>query len=438
MNEEINLDNELSAVDTSRGIKYGDTDMTVDQRIFKEEDPFTQKLKESEDATQAKDEVSEETVQVVEPDDFYKVEGDAPYVLIESRSLFKCLAQLHPVVHLNGARAVARGISIRSIDEQTIEIISPNDLFYFKSILEVENKIPKGEVIFMEYEFLTKLVNFFPSKTLIFKQEDKYYIRLKTTDLELQNSYLIEADLKKLDPHYNILDEVVSTIEPTIFSRKIAALSNLLKFESDANHKHLVTFNGLTSFQSAIIKAGTKTTLPNNPIVPKVIDYLLKACQLITPDTNIIFKATDSDITRYAICYNQTMLVANFSDSREDPRLRELLSEVPDLVKTDYAEWVYNLKMATSINYAKGWIEFTYENNKLMGHILLQNGSYSPIEINLLESAPFLEGVKFKINSKTLLTSFGALDNNLELKIGFKDNFLYFVNSDVTLIIVCI
>lgn len=432
MLDDLNLDEEVT-IDQTSTAAFTDRVETVNPDIFVDElDQFSEILK-------AKEEDTKDKPVETEPDSFYDLpEGVTKYLLMESKQLLRTLAQLTPVIHLNATRAVSRGISIKSVDEQHIEVISPNDMFYFKTTLEVENKLDKDEILFIEYLFLQRMAQFIPSKVLIYFKEDKYYFRFKTNDLELQNTYLIDADIKKLDLAYNISDEVAAEIDPTLFTRTISSMSKLLRLESDSKHKQLFTKDGLTTFQAALIKAGTKTTLPDVALSPKVIDYLLKISSLISSDSKITFLKTDSQVLRYAIKAENSILVSTFATTNGDPRLTEILTNLPSLVSLDYEEFKYQLTYASAITYAKGFIEFKFNEGKLEGDILLQNGGSTKIEVPILDCPQDANGKKFKLNTKVFLTALTALNPSLETKLGFADNLLFLVNDDVTFVLVCV
>lgn len=455
MDLEAMLEQTIAKADTSRS-NYEERDENVNQSIFvsdievKQEDideqslidtynKSTKRTKKKEETSENTEEHTEETTEEVDTTD-YSLEDGTVHLMIPTRTLIKTMLQLAPLINLNSQRAISRGLSFEDVDDTHVKVTSPNELFHFSAILEVESKTKLDDIIFIEYLFLQKIQKFLPSKTLIYKKEDKFYIRLKTGDLELLNTYLLDADAKRLPSQFKVLDEVVANLEPTRTSRVLTSLGKLLKFESDAAHKQLHTEDGLTTFNSSFVKASAtlgkvedKTCMTNSPLTPKVIDYLLRACQLISTDTHIKFYKTDSPLTRYAICFDNYTMITNFPESKIDPMLKQVLNVETDLFTIDYPKLVFQLSYATSITYAKGVIEFVVNNNKLEGDIVLQNGNSSKIEIDVLDPITIPDGTKFKINTKSLLSSLTALDPSLETKVGFKDGMFYLVNDDITL-----
>ena len=143
-------------------------------------------------------------------------------------------------------------------------------------------------------------------------------------------------------------------------------------------------------------------------------------------------------IPRHAIVYGNTVMVTNYASTNEDPKLKEVLTELPDMTVVDYSQLKYQLDYATSITYAMGTVTFENSNGTLLGKLKLQNGSESPIEIPTSGKLNIPEGTKFKVNTKTLLTSLNSLDPSLETSLGFKNGILYLTNSDIKIALVTI
>lgn len=376
----------------------------------------------------------------------YSVPEGSNYILLDSKPLVKCLSQLSTIIELNSPRAVSRGISIKVVDSNNVDIICPNELYYFKTTLPAEVTVPQDKVIFIEYLFLTKIARFIPPKVLIYSKEEtvgaqtitKYYIRLTTGDLELINTNLIDSDIKRLTLEYDILlDKPLSILNTEETYRKISTMIKLLPFESDSPRRRLHSNENLLSFRSALIFSSTELNLPNIQLDIKIANYLLKACQHINSGETLMFVPTTSEtLPRHAIVYGNTIMVTNYAAGNADPKLKEVLTNVPESTVVDYSQLKYQLDYATSITYAMGTVTFENTNGILIGKLKLQNGSESPIEIPTSGLLTIPEGTKFKVNTKTLLTSLNSLDPSLETSLGFKDGILYLTNSDIKIALI--
>lgn len=438
------LNTPVSKSETSRDA-FADTDLDVDHSAltFDMEEEISH-LDELIDVNNSTEKTS--TPKVDNTD--YTVPEGAKYIMMESKPLIKCLSQLSTVIELNSPRAVSRGISLKVLNDKNIDVICPNELYYFKTTLEADSTVDSGSIIFIEYMFLNKIAKFIPPKILIYSKETtvgtqtitKYYIRLTTGDLELINTNLIDSDIKRLNFEFDILmDKPMCILNTEETYRKISTMIKLLPFESDSPRRRLHANKGLTSFRSALIFSSTDLNLPDIQLDIRTANYLLKACQYCNVGETLMFVPTTSEtIPRHAIVYGNTIMVTNYASTNEDPKLKEVLTNLPDLTVVDYSQLKYQLDYATSITYAMGTVTFENTNGILVGKLKLQNGSESPIEIPTTGTLTIPEGTKFKVNTKTLLTSLNSLDPSLETSLGFKDGILYLTNSDIKIALITI
>ena len=438
------LNTTVSKSETSRDM-FADTDQDVPHEDLTFD--MFEEAKRLDDIIDVNKEETKTSAPKIDTTDYTVPEG-AKYIMLESKPLVKCLSQLSTVIELNSPRAVSRGISIKVIDDKNIDVICPNELYYFKTSLEAESTVDAGSIIFIEYMFLTKIARFIPPKVLIYSMDEtvgaqtitKYYIRLTTGDLELINTNLIDSDIKRLNFEFDILmDKPMSILNTDETYRKISTMIKLLPFESDSPRRRLHAHDNLTSFRSALIFSCTDLNLPNIQLDIRTANYLMKACQHCGTGETLMFVPTTSEtIPRHAIVYGNTVMVTNYASTNEDPKLKEVLTELPDMTVVDYSQLKYQLDYATSITYAMGTVTFENSNGTLLGKLKLQNGSESPIEIPTSGKLNIPEGTKFKVNTKTLLTSLNSLDPSLETSLGFKNGILYLTNSDIKIALVTI
>ena len=378
-----------------------------------------------------------------EPVDTVDYTTDKPFIKLNSRSLLRILSQISPIINENSNRAVSKGITLRVVSNDSVEVISPNELYYFKAVLSCETTLEVGEIIFLEYRFLQKMARFIPQQTLIYKDVNKdgmdiYYIRMINDDLELINTQLIDSDKKKLDYAYNVTEEI-KVLEPAKLLSSLSTLSRVVSFESDSNRKEINIVDGRAVFKSALVHARSLTDLNNMALKIKNIQYIIKTIGLLNQGENIVIKNTDSEqYTRYAICTDNSVMIANYSDGVEDLRIKDLFDNPPTMTLIDYGKLKYQLDYANAITYAMGNVNFEVKDGKLNGQIKLNNGNSSPLDIPLLGDIPLADGTTFKVNTKTFLNSLNSLDPTLETSIGYKDGYVYLSNANVTLILLSI
>lgn len=427
--------NETSMAGTFRG-DLPDKDIVDDKKEDEEKKKNIETIEEILDS-------KPKTAESAPVEDTVDYTTDKPYIKINSRSLLKILVQISPIINESSNRAVSRGITLRVISSDSVEVITPNELYYYKAILPCETTLPNGSVIFIEYKFLTKMSKFIPQQTLIYKDTnsdglDIYYIRMVTDDLELVNTQLIESDKKKLDYEFNVTNEIKS-LEPSELLASLSTFSSVVNFESDSNRKQVNIKDEKAMFKSPLVYARSTVKLNDMVIKLKNIQYIIKTIGLLEQGENLVIKNTDSQTyTRYAICTNNSYMIANYSDATSDDRINGLFDSKPAMTLIDYGKLKYQLDYASSITYALGTIKFTVKDNKLSGQLKLNNGNFSPLEIPLLGDFLVPEGTTFNVNTKTFLSSLNSLDASLATSIGYKDGLLYVSNDNIDLILLTI
>ena len=370
-----------------------------------------------------------------------------PKIKIASRPLFKILSQLTTIIDLNSQRAVSRGITLEIKDINSVDLISPNEIYYFKATLECETDLPVGTRIFLDYSFLQKMARFIPQSVLIYKKEvngfDKYYIRLSSDDLELLNVNLIEADAQKLVCPYNIVEDETHLhreLEPSTLAEGLQTMTKVINFESDTNRRTVNVRDKHMLFRSPLVYARAKTEMEDLILRAKELNYILKTISLLKDGEKLKIYDTDSQqYPRRAIVTDNTMMITNFAVATDDTTISALFDKPVALTPIEYGELKYQLEYASAITYAIGVIEFKVEQGKLNGNLKLNNGSLSPLSIPIVgDSINIPEGTTFKVNTKTFLNSINSMSSSLELKIGLLDGMLYLVNDSISLILITI
>lgn len=366
-----------------------------------------------------------------------------PHILFEKKKFLQIVSQLTSIIDLGAKKAVSRGVTLRVIDETKLEVIMPNDMYYFKAELKLDNcTLQPGTSIFIEYSFIQKMTKFFLPKILISTKMDKsiqkYYIKLTTTDkLELLNTQLIESDLKKLDNQYEIVGDALCEVSLDELSNALTSLSGILNFESDSPRRILSSSNGKITFKSSLIFASSDVKFLDMQLRKNEIAYLIRASQLAKDKTLKVYN-TNSELTRYIFEYGNTQLMTNFAKANDDTKIRELLNDLPDMTVIDYSKLKYQLDYANSITYALGTLTLRNDDGVLSSMIKLTNGSEAPFIVPTISAVTIPKDEKIRVNTKTLLGSLNSLDSSLETSIGYKNGIIYIKNSDVTLMLVSV
>lgn len=430
--EQITLLGQVTKDETSRS-NYQDENISTDL--------FTSEFEESLSTILSVETPTEVKVEPVKDVFTYNTEDN--HISFEKSAFAKLLSQLVPIIDLGSKRVVARGITLLT-HGNTVDLISPNEMFYFKGELNCECTLPNETHIFLDFRFLSKMLKFMPPKVSIYQKVDeasgvKYYLQLTTGDLELVNTQLLNNDLKALSYEFNITD-LNKEIEPSELLATLNPFSRLVNFESDVKRKQAkISEKGDMTFMSPLLMAYTKSELPNSAIGLKVINYLIKAANSLNSGSKIRVLNVDSpQYKRYAFQTDNTVMIAAYAEPKEELQLLNLLNSKPQMVKFNLEDLKYELDYANSITYALGVILFTYKDGKLNGEIKLNNGSTSPFNIELYSDISLAEGTTFKVNTKTFFNALNTLDTGAESTIGFNEGFLFIDNASLSLMLLTI
>lgn len=396
-------------------------------------------LLDSSDSVESLDEVNEALDEEIHKTDRkdvdYTVDGES--VLFSTEVLVKILSQLTTIIDVNSPRKVSRGLSF-IVEQDKLTVVTPNELFYFKSFIKPEKcTLPVGTVFHIDYNFFIKMIRFLPLKVLIYKSNDLYYLRLVTGDLELIDTTLIDSDVRKLDQEWDVLDNVICTLDRSEALTSLGTLSKLYSFASDLPRRVFDIKDNLVQFMTPFVQATSSLHFPDVRLFPPVVNYLLKACSLCSASGNVELHETSSQtITRYAIVFDDIIMITNYADSRYDINTRAVQSSLPEGTAIQFSELKYTLEYVNSITYAAGSVTLTISGDKVLGKIKLNNNNESVVEIPIISKDIFLpHDLRAVVNSKDLYRAFSTLDANSTTYLGYSEGFIYLWNDKVILTI---
>lgn len=367
-----------------------------------------------------------------EQENYYQV---LDYISIPSNVILNLLKQLGTVIDLKASK-LSRGITLKVWDKDTVMAICPNELYFFTAELPCETILPQDTCIYLDYVFLQKLTRFFLNEFYIYKLQDKFYLRLSTGDLELLNTTLLEEEKNRLLGRYPMTEEVHTYQVGSIYN-KLKSLYSITDFEIETNKRWINSKDGIITFKSILLMAKSNFDFINAKIDYKILNYLLYLCSVASStDTIEIVKCNSLIIPKYAIKYNNTIMLSSYPNSSDDTKVLSLFEELPRFSVIDYQDLKYKLEYADSITYAKGVVTFINRDNKLIGKIKLQNNSETEVEIPVLGELYLKPSQQIKVNFRTLLVALNSLDSDLETYFGLKDGLLYLINRDISLAII--
>lgn len=364
--------------------------------------------------------------------DYYQV---LDYITIPSNIILDILKQLNTIINLKASK-LSRGITLKVWDEHTVMAICPNELYYFSAELSCETTFPADTCIYLDFVFLQKLTRFFTNEFYICKYNDKYYLRLTTGYLELLNTDLLDMEKERLNNKYQEEKKTYTYKIGNIYN-KLKSLYAITDFEVETSKRWINSRQGIVTFKSMLLQAKSNFDFIDAKIDYKILNYLLYLCGIASStDSIIIVELVSPVIPKYAIKYNNTLMVSSYPTSSENSKVVSLFDDLPAFSVIDYSDLKYKLEYADSITYAKGMVTFINREGKLIGKIKLQNNSETEVEIPVLGELYLKPSNQIRVNFRTLLIALSALDSDLETFFGLKDGLLYLINSDISLAII--
>lgn len=421
----------------------------LDQEVTKEEtgiEGYTVDVDDSIFSTLASAtvETKEQPVKAaIEDDVVYSTEH--PYILINTKDLFKTLSQISPIVNLNATRAVGRGITLRVVDNSQVEVIHVTDMYYFHANLQCETNFSAGDIVYLDYTFLQKLAKFFPSKTLIYKIKEeglnfsRHFLRLSTGDLEIRNAMLIDADKKKLDSEFNITTEY-QELNPAALNHLLTTFVKLIPLlpKDEGQSKKLNIYNKEVSIDSTGLHASAHLDSEDMVLSLPIMNYILKTLPILKDGESLKIYNTDSTGNiRYAIMTENTYMIALYATATETINSLVLSNKPVPYVEIDYSDFKYKFDYFNSITYSEGNLTLKVKDGKLLGALKLSTGTDADVEIKTLSSIPLPEGTEFSLNMKAIYSVFNALEPLPNTYLGFVDGILYFKNDNITIATTC-
>lgn len=357
------------------------------------------------------------------------------YLTIPTTVVLDILKQLGTIINLKGNK-LSKGITLKIWDEHTVMVICPNELYYFSAELSCETTFPSDTCIYLDYVFLQKLTRFFTNEFYIFKYNDKYYLRLTTGNLELLNTALLDTEKEKLNNKYQEEKKAYTYKIGNIYN-KLKSLYSITDFEVETSKRWINLRQGVATFKSMLLLAKSDFDFIDAKIDYKILNYLLYLCSVgASMDSITITQLVSPVIPKYAIKFNNTLMISSYPTSSENTKVLSLFEDLPAFSVIDYSDLKYKLEYADSITYAKGMVTFINREGKLIGKIKLQNNSETEVEIPVLGELYLKPTHQIRVNFRTLLIALSALDPTLETYFGLKDGLLYLINSDISLAII--
>lgn len=412
--------------------KLNDTDIT---QVVDSEKSKNEKENVVIDLDLVSENINEELTRLDRKDIDYSTDGD--FILFSTETLVKVLTQLTTIIDVNSPRKVSRGLSF-IIKDGKLTLVTPNELFYFKSYVTPEKcTLSNGTIFHIDFSFLIKIIRFLPLKVLIYKKEGIYYLRLVTGDLELIDTVLMDSDIRRLDQDWEVLDTVVCTLNRDEVLTSLGTLNKLYSFASDLPRRVFDIKNDLVQFITPFVQATSTLHFPEVRLFPPVVNYLLKACSLCSTAGSVsLYETSSQTITRYAIVFDDIIMITNFADSKFVENTKALRELLPSGTAIQFSELKYTLEYVNSITYASGPVTFIVDGDKVLGKVKLNNNNESLIELPVISNEISLpRDLKATVNSKDLYKALCTLDANSTTYIGYSEGFIYLWNTKIVLTI---
>lgn len=370
----------------------------------------------------------------------FVIPSDSKYIILDKEDLKNILFQISDIISLNSKNREERGITIKKNVDSKIEVICPSGMHYFKTNIKTENNLDVADILYFDYLFLEKILKHLSSKIIIYTKDEvkenevvtNYYLRVNKSDLILPYINLSKEEISRIDVNYKILNNIM-VLNSRELLPKLLIMYKYVLWDVGAEQKMLCIYNGVAVTHLYTFTAYTKINLPDFKIRINVIKYLIKACKL-AQDKKILLMPIQSDILRYAIKYGNTSMIFTCLPTTKEHRCLKEIKDKPILSVMD----IYNLKRRLEIKqllYSEPniFLEFVSENFQIK--YMLINKSLKIYKIDTRDKLYYSKDVKIRINSANLLKILETLDSKRLTRIGYRNDYLFIENSNVTVVL---
>ena len=376
-----------------------------------------------------------------ENDLLFVIPNDSKYIILDKKEVQNILFQISDIVLLNSKNREEHGITIRKKDDSKIEIIYPNKSCYFKTVILVKNNLEIGDILYFDYLFLKKIIKHLPSEIIVFTKSERvknqvitnYYLRVGNADLILPYIYLSNEEISRLDINCEILNDGIEKLNKEEMMSKLTIMNNFISLESDTTKRELYIYNriGIKSLMS--FTSYTELNLPNIKLNSKIIKYLIKSC-LLSKDEAIMILPTKSEYHRYAIKYENTLMIfVCIPTTKEYTHTKELINK-PFLSVID----AKNLKNKLDIKhccYSLPSLYLKFVDGQLQMSYQLVNGMVKNYKIDTINSSCYFQNIAIRLSSETLFRILEIFNYKKITKIGYKKDNLFLENSKVVVVL---
>lgn len=376
-----------------------------------------------------------------ENDLLFVIPNNSKYIILAKKEVQNILFQISDIVLLNSKNREEQGITIRKIDDSKIEIIYPNQSCYFKTVIPVKNNLETGDILYFDYLFLKKIIKHLPSEIIVFTKSERvknevitnYYLRVGNADLILPYIYLSNEEISRLDINCEILNDGIEKLNKEEMMSKLTIMNNFISLESDTTKRELYIYNriGIKSLMS--FTSYTELNLPNIKLNSKIIKYLIKSC-LLSKDEAIMILPTKSEYHRYAIKYENTLMIfVCIPTTKEHTHTKELINK-PFLSVID----AKNLKNKLDIKhccYSLPSLYLKFVDGQLQMSYQLVNGMVKNYKIDTINSSCYFQNIAIRLSSETLFRILEIFNYKKITKIGYKKDNLFLENSKVVVVL---
>ena len=210
-------------------------------------------------------------------------------------------------------------------------------------------------------------------------------------------------------------------------------MNNFISLESDTTKRELYIYNriGIKSLMS--FTSYTELNLPNIKLNSKIIKYLIKSC-LLSKDEAIMILPTKSEYHRYAIKYENTLMIfVCIPTTKEYTHTKELINK-PFLSVID----AKNLKNKLDIKhccYSLPSLYLKFVDGQLQMSYQLVNGMVKNYKIDTINSSCYFQNIAIRLSSETLFRILEIFNYKKITKVGYKKDNLFLENSKVVVVL---
>lgn len=219
-----------------------------------------------------------------------------PYLVFNSEELIKVIDLCNKIVLNKSNNVIYNSITlVPDLKHKRLYFYVTNELSYFRYNVELLGNIDEmfSDIISIPINSLQKIIRLIGNKTLIYKKDNLFYIRIQNGDLLLDN-IITNLDIIKFPSNPT---EMISEVKISNLYNITNSVLPLLNSEVSLDNKKITFLNNKAYFISSSYYLESNIRIPDFTLSLKDTEFINKLFKYYKNDSILLFK-TDASISR--------------------------------------------------------------------------------------------------------------------------------------------